>query len=628
MPSPGFIKDAALDRHGPRGLIASLALAACLIGSLAALAAVGSPARAATCESQNNYTGAPGGAWSEKENWSKKAVPTTSETVCIPPGSGTIEVGASVKGEAKSIKAQSPVKIASTGSLTLSETVESSLAASTFAGLDIEAGGHLITAGGWLFLSGTNTLNGEISTSKVSSGYVRLLSGNLTGNGTIAVQFGNEGGTIEPGGPGVIGDLHFTSLSGQQEKGTLILDIASSSSFDRLTDATSNFFLGGTLQINLIDGYEPPVKTKFQFMSGGPGDSVEFEHVPAGYLARSFPGGAEVEVAERPPTAVTEAATEITQKTATINGSVNPNLQAVTICELEFGTAEGVYGTSSTCPVPPGSGSAPVGESVAVSNLTPGTTYHYRIIAINSSGQSKGLDRSFTTLAAGKEETAGGHETKSAETTTGPGQTPSGGGSPAATEELLRGCSTSPLVLNDVYIHGSRVALLGSAAKSLVGKTVKILFNEKKQVATATVGADGQFSTSAPLPPKKIREALTTRYTAEIGSVRSLHVKLTRRLLLEPPKASGTTVTLTGTVAPPLTKPIAPIVVEERLQCGKVLIAAHVTPPKNGRFKITVTVPPGTGAALYQLKSTVAANPHATKHGFTTFSLQLPVTIG
>jgi DNA-binding beta-propeller fold protein YncE len=199
---------------------------------------------------------------------------------------------------------------------------------------------------------------------------------------------------------------------------------------------------------------------------------------------------------------------------------------------------------------------------------------------------------------------------------------------PRAIEELLLGCSSSPLVLNDVYIHGSRVQINGSAAKSLVGKKVKILFNEHKQVATATILASGQYSTTAPLPPARIREALTTRYTAEIGKVRSLHLKLTRRLLLEPPKASGTTVTLTGEVTPPLTKPIAPIVIEQQLECGKTTIVKRITPPANGHFHITLTVPANAKAGIYRLKSSVAANPHATKHGFTTFSLPLPLALG
>ena len=118
-------------------------------------------------------------------------------------------------------------------------------------------------------------------------------------------------------------------------------------------------------------------------------------------------------------------------------------------------------------------------------------------------------------------------------TTTGVASTPK------AVEELLQGCSSSPLVLNDVYIQGSHVFLSGSAAKSLVGKKVKILFNEGQQVATATVEANGQYTTTAPLPPAKIRDNLNTRYTAEIGKLRSVHLKLVRRLLLEPLKASG-----------------------------------------------------------------------------------------
>jgi hypothetical protein len=199
---------------------------------------------------------------------------------------------------------------------------------------------------------------------------------------------------------------------------------------------------------------------------------------------------------------------------------------------------------------------------------------------------------------------------------------------PAAVEELLLGCSKTQLVLNDAYIHGSRVILSGSAAKSLIGKKVKILFNEKRVVASATVKADGQFATTAPLPPAKIREALTTRYTAEIGKARSLHLKLTRRLLLEPPRASGTTVTLSGQVTPPLTKPVAPVTVEQQLECGKPTVVKTFTPPANGRFDITLTVPPNAKAGIYRLISKVAANRHAVSQGFTTFSLPLPIALG
>jgi hypothetical protein len=244
-----------------------------------------------------------------------------------------------------------------------------------------------------------------------------------------------------------------------------------------------------------------------------------------------------------------------------------------------------------------------------------------------------------TTSGAGLEEPSPVKE-EPAITTTGTSTTPvvttsatttastSVASSPKAVEELLNGCSGSPLVLNDVYIQGTHVEIRGSAIKSYVGKKVKILFNEGKQVATATVEANGQYTTTAPLPPAKIRDNLDTRYTAEIGKLRSLHLKLVRRLLLEPLKASGTTVTLTGVVTPPLTKPIAPVTVEQQLECGKTTVAKTFRPSANGRFDITVTVPANARAAIFRLTSKVAANKHSVKHGFTTFSLPLPIALG
>jgi hypothetical protein len=195
-------------------------------------------------------------------------------------------------------------------------------------------------------------------------------------------------------------------------------------------------------------------------------------------------------------------------------------------------------------------------------------------------------------------------------------------------EEVLLGCGKTQLVLNDVYVSGRHVLLSGSAAKSLDGKKVEILFDEGKKVATAKVGPNGQYTTTAPLPPSKLLESNSTRYTAEIGKLRSLHLKLTRRLQLDPPKASGRTVTLSGRLVLPLTKPVAPVAVEQQLECGRDTIVKTFTPSANGRFHITLTVPATARAGLYRLKSKVAANQHAVKHGFTTYSLPLPVVIG
>lgn len=213
-------------------------------------------------------------------------------------------------------------------------------------------------------------------------------------------------------------------------------------------------------------------------------------------------------------------------------------------------------------------------------------------------------------------------------TSTGSGST-GVASTPKAIEELRLGCTNMQLALNDVYIHGSRVLLSGSAASSLVGKKVKIMFGTaNKQVASATVGANGQFTTTAPLPPAKLRDSSSARYVAEIGRLRSLRLKLTRRLLLEAPTASGATVTLMGQVVLPLTKPISPVSVEQQLECGKTKIVKTFTPSAGGRYHITLTVPANARAAIFRLTSKVAANKHSVKHGFATFSLPLPVTLG
>jgi hypothetical protein len=199
---------------------------------------------------------------------------------------------------------------------------------------------------------------------------------------------------------------------------------------------------------------------------------------------------------------------------------------------------------------------------------------------------------------------------------------------PRAIEELALGCTGSRLNLNDVFIHAGRVQLEGSAEKALIGKRVRILFNERRTVATATIRPDGRFRTTAPLPPARIRSAVSTRYTAQVGKLKSRHLKLTRRLQLETPEAGATTVTLSGTLTPPLTRPVAPIVVEQQLSCGRSTIAKRFTPSPNGHFRITIPVPAGARAAIYRLTGTVAANSHSRRRGFRTFSLPLPVRVG
>lgn len=94
-----------------------------------------------------------------------------------------------------------------------------------------------------------------------------------------------------------------------------------------------------------------------------------------------------------PPTAATGEASSVTLTSATVSGVIDPD-GLPTSYELDFGTTS-EYGTSVYGEV--GEGSERVTLSVALQNLAPSTTYHYRIVAINSDGRVAGEDRTFTT---------------------------------------------------------------------------------------------------------------------------------------------------------------------------------------------------------------------------------------
>ncbi len=526
-------------KHGWTSTLArSLGVFTSLMGAALTVAMLAAPVASASC-GDVEYVGAANGSWQEKANWSGGNLPTSAQTVCIPSGKGTVLIPNGLTADAKILLAQSGVKVEAGGTLAIAEKVATEPAASTFTSLTDD--GVLSTAGSKLLIKGSATVNGEI-TQAGGAGEVQLQSGTFSGNGGLIVPpFTVSGGTLQPGGAGTIGTLSFGTLFTLHNAGTLAIDIASGSSFDRIEDAGNTFFQG-TIAVNLLGGYSPSIGEQWAFAKAGGTSFESATTTPSYFTSRAIGGG--------------ESGIELISPIVTPPSEEHKETQA----------SSGSGNSSGSGQVPGLSSSAP-GVGVAAT--------------------------------------------------------------PQAVEELLLGCGKAALTLSNVYIHGGRVQINGSAAKSLVGKKVKILFGtHDKQVATATVGADGRYATTAPLPPARIRESLSTRYTAQLGSLRSLHLKLTRRLLLETPKASASTVTLTGRVFGPLTKPTAPIVVEQQLECHKTTIVKKITPPASGLFHITLTVPAGAKAAIYTLKSSVAANTHSTKHGFTTYSLPLPVQIG
>lgn len=97
------------------------------------------------------------------------------------------------------------------------------------------------------------------------------------------------------------------------------------------------------------------------------------------------------------PTAVTGAATSVGATSATVSGSVDPGGEA-TSWYVEYGTTT-AYG-SRTATRSAGNGTVVVDVSEQLTGLTTGAGYHYRVVATNASGTSRGADRGFTTTGA------------------------------------------------------------------------------------------------------------------------------------------------------------------------------------------------------------------------------------
>jgi hypothetical protein len=94
------------------------------------------------------------------------------------------------------------------------------------------------------------------------------------------------------------------------------------------------------------------------------------------------------------PGVATSSASSITQTSATLRGDVNPRGLATTY-QFQYGRTT-AYG-SATAHHSAGSGTTTELVKVSVGHLTPGTTYHFRILATNADGTTVGSDRSFRT---------------------------------------------------------------------------------------------------------------------------------------------------------------------------------------------------------------------------------------
>jgi hypothetical protein len=89
--------------------------------------------------------------------------------------------------------------------------------------------------------------------------------------------------------------------------------------------------------------------------------------------------------------ATTTAANHVTTTSATLNGAVNPNNQSTTV-SFEYGPTAS-YGFTVEAEQGTLTGSASLAVSAPVSGFVPGSTFHYRVVATNPTGTTRGADQ-------------------------------------------------------------------------------------------------------------------------------------------------------------------------------------------------------------------------------------------
>jgi phosphodiesterase/alkaline phosphatase D-like protein len=192
------------------------------------------------------------------------------------------------------------------------------------------------------------------------------------------------------------------------------------------------------------------------------------------------------------PTAITGPVSAVGPTSATVSGTVNPGGQSAS-WYVEYGTSTS-YGSQSAS-ASAGAGSANVAVSRALSGLASGTTYHYRVVATNGAGTSRGADGLFTTSAAPAVVTGAATSVTPTSATLNGSVDPNGR---ATTWFFEYGTSTSygtRTAAKDAGSGGSAVAVSAPVANLAGGRVYHYRLVATSDAGTSR-GADQTFSTT------------------------------------------------------------------------------------------------------------------------------------
>ncbi len=207
------------------------------------------------------------------------------------------------------------------------------------------------------------------------------------------------------------------------------------------------------------------------------------------------------------PTAITGTVSAVGGTSATLNGTVNPG-GAATDWWFEYGTSVS-YG-SKTSTTAAGSGSANVAVSKSLSGLAPATTYHYRLVAKNSSGTANGGDGLFTTASPPVAVTAAATGVAPTTATLGGTVNPNGQSTAWYVEYGTSTAYGTKTASTDAGSGTSSKAVSTGVSGLTAGKTYHFRLVATSTAGTA-LGADATFLTAEP-------PVATTSAASSVGS--------------------------------------------------------------------------------------------------------------
>ncbi len=242
------------------------------------------------------------------------------------------------------------------------------------------------------------------------------------------------------------------------------------------------------------------------------------------------------------PTATTLTAEGLNETEATLNGTVNPGGEA-TEYFFEYGT-DTHYGQKTEKATLQAGGGSNQGVSATLKGLTPGTEYHFRLVAKNKQNPpGEGLDRSFKTASPPANEPTEEPPAKELP----PAPTPTGG-NPTATATISSSPSGQPIteaapgpLFGSVKLastqHGAVVH--GSLVVSSAGSDGQL------QIELLTKGANapaGKLVRSSP-HAGKLTFAVPLNAKGKAALRHHRRLALTVKIALTPPHGAAVTVT-------------------------------------------------------------------------------------